>query len=40
MYKIQFLLLKEEHTYSDFKEAVVALTLKTSINLAKLYEEK
>jgi hypothetical protein len=32
LHKILYLLLKEEPTYSDFKEAVVVLNLKTSIN--------
>jgi hypothetical protein len=39
LYKIQFLLLKKEPTYSDFKEVVVVLNLKRSINLDELYEE-
>jgi hypothetical protein len=33
LYEIKYLLLKSKPTYSDCKEAVVVLNLKTSINL-------
>ena len=36
LYTIQFWSLKMESTYSDFKEAVLVLNLKTSINLEGL----
>jgi hypothetical protein len=37
MYKIQFLLLINKPTCSDFKDAALALKLKASINLDELY---
>jgi hypothetical protein len=37
--KIEFLSLKKEPSYSVFKDAVIALNLKSLINLDELYEE-
>lgn len=39
LYKIRFLLLKKDTASSDFKEVIVVLNLKMSINLDKLHKE-
>jgi hypothetical protein len=39
LYEIKLLSLKSKPTYSDCKEAVVVLNLKTSFNLDESYEE-
>jgi hypothetical protein len=38
-YKIQLLSLEKEPTYSDFKESVAVLNLKTSFSMEELYKE-